>query len=70
MEHDTCSKCIHDSLCGCMMKDCIFHPNTDEYAVEMNTNTFRNRFMNRVTGTGSWINTGRRINIGKGVKKQ
>lgn len=39
--------CIHNSMCGCMMLDCIRHPDIDKYSTEMNTNTFVDRFMDR-----------------------
>jgi len=40
-----CDNCIHNDLTGCKMLDCIRHPDTDRYAVQMSTNTFTDRFM-------------------------
>lgn len=40
-----CDKCIHQSMCGCMMNDCIHHPNIETYAMTAMTNTFSDRFV-------------------------
>ena len=57
-----CKECIHNSMCGCMMLDCIHHPDNEKYSVSMQTNTFRDRFADRKAG--AWVDTG-----GKRTKK-
>lgn len=50
-----CDECIHDSVCGCMMMDCIRHPKTEEYSAKISTNTFSDRFVDN--NVGSWVDT-------------
>lgn len=54
-----CENCIHDSMCGCVMVDCIHHPKTEEYSAKMSTNTFVDRFVDR--NAGSWVDTNKTI---------
>lgn len=42
-----CNGCVHDDDTGCMMSDCIHHPDWEKNAASVMTNTFRDRFMYR-----------------------
>lgn len=42
-----CDGCIHDDTTGCMMLDCIHHPNSEECSDVLMTNTFQDRFTDR-----------------------
>jgi hypothetical protein len=42
-----CENCIHNQYTGCMMLDCIRHPNSERYATLVMTNTFVDRFVDR-----------------------
>lgn len=47
MKQTKCDRCIHDDVCGCMMKDCIRNEGLDKFMAEMDTNNLRDRFVDK-----------------------
>lgn len=44
-----CETCIHDSICGCMMKDCVYHKDGVDYITRASSNTIQDRFVDKNT---------------------